>query len=305
MKSSWGSCLVWLVLIGAPTLGSFSLASPAAAADVSELLQEGRKYFERGEYDKALKIFTKVSRLDPRNKEARELQMMCSQKIVDKKLGRPPAEGGDKSREPSAPPEQSLSVSEKSPAEPSSGETGMSPLPPVTSPASLPSEPPPFPTDEPAVTSREVTLEPGEIAAVDPGVSPLAPPTGRILIEQRSSLAEEERRRLMGQGDAVWVQEKGDRVTLTFFLNRLFMPASDALASESYAVLDSVLPVVKTPRGRRVVLRAEDLQSAAVRHAFPDLSSRRATLLFAFILSQTFPLEEASSPEGGVPMRKQ
>src|SRR5688572_17811825 len=71
-------------------------AAPARAMDSNQLYRDAIKLYEKGDYDKALKGFLKVMRLDPSHAEAREYMLRCSQKIVEAKLGGEAAQGVEK-----------------------------------------------------------------------------------------------------------------------------------------------------------------------------------------------------------------
>jgi hypothetical protein len=68
------------------------------------------------------------------------------------------------------------------------------------------------------------------------------------------------------------------------FLNRLFLPFSDALAPDAIPALERTARDLRTREGVTVVFRAVDSLTPAVRHQMLDLPARRAVILFSYLM---------------------
>jgi hypothetical protein len=126
----------------------------------------------------------------------------------------------------------------------------------------------------------------GAAASAEPA-SASGPADSRYIVTQRDKLSEEIRRRQIGAGNIVQLDEKGNQVQVTLFMNRLFLPYSDVLRDDAYAVLNHVVSRIKTDSGRKVVLRAMDSVSDDTQKMLADLSSRRCTILFSYLVHES------------------
>jgi hypothetical protein len=231
-----------------------ALAAPPAvrAADPNKLVQKAVKLYEKGDYEKALKVFVKVLHIDPNHSMAREYMLLCSQKIVEEKLGGAAAE----------------TLEKEIAAELHFQESALSTS---TVPAVLAAEPEPeLPTDTPSV-SRPKPLP---------------------LLDQSQLLTDDLRRRHLGLENIVQLQEKRGRIEVSLYMNRLFLPYSDVLRDESYVVLNHVAQRMKANPKRKVVLKAIEPDSPAIRRYLPALPSRRCTAVMSYLIYASFLPEE-------------
>jgi hypothetical protein len=113
-------------------------------------------------------------------------------------------------------------------------------------------------------------------------------PTAQSILQQRESLADELRRRSVGNENIVQLVEKGGRVEVTLFLNRLFLPHSEVLRDDAYPVLDHVISRVRGGPKRRIVLKAMDSMSPGARAAFQSLTAKRCTVVFSYLIYNSF-----------------
>lgn len=323
-KEARGLCLLFILI-----LSPWLLAPAARAADPNQLTQKALKLYEKGEYDKALKIFVKVLQINPEASIAREYMLRCSQKIVEKKLGTGTAETV----------EREINVERQIQEIASSTETSLSPhvrpelmKPPQDAPITIPlieakpeaaaapaassplpaSAPAPGEAEPAAPGSEDASLSPeaatalpgmkdwqgyssapdagasAELAPPEPAPAPAEAPTARDLLLQRETLTDELRRRFLGREDIVQIKENGDKLEITFFLNRLFMPYSDTLRSDAYPVLDQVIAMLKTDPKRKIIFRAVDSASPAVQKSMADLPARRTTVIFSYLIYTSY-----------------
>jgi hypothetical protein len=372
----WLSVLLLAGLVHGP-----GAAVRSWAADPNKMIQAGLKLYEKGNYDKALKQFVKTLRLDPNNSVAREYMLLCSQKIVEARLGTSVAETVEKeinvekqiqelnaaAQEASAPPpaaapavdtDAAFARALAEPALPAVPEPDAEPAPEVPAAAAAAATPeipnPPdwlleeakrmgvavpgaaaaAPGGEPvpdsaaiaALPGMERVREPAEpatssalTAPVESILSPAAPApvpdnwalpatpsavkaplpvaapavaaaavlstTGAAeLIQRRDALAEELRRRHLGLENVVELEERGGRLEVTFFMNRLFLPYSDVLRDDAYPILAHVIDRMKAVAGRDVAFQAVDSATSENRRTMPDLSSKRCAVLFSYLV---------------------
>lgn len=260
------------------------LAPRAFAADANQLYRDAVKLYEKGDYDKALKGFLKVMRQDPANAEAREYMLRCSQKIVETKLGGQAADTVEKEID------AEKEVQKLSPQTlPALSEDYVKPIKPsAATPA--PVGEPAFST--PATSSGAATGEPSAASSIDQDIRNAASPTNaRDLLAERSALTDDLRRRYLGKGNIVDVAESGGRLEVTFYLNRLFLPLSDTLRPDAYAVLDDIRALVQSKPKRTVAFTSVDNVSPAVRQTMADLSVRRTNVVFSYLLYASYALE--------------
>lgn len=247
-------------------------AVPAFSADTNLMYRDAIKLYEKGDYDKALKGFLRVMKLDPSNAEAREYMLRCSQKIVETKLGGQAADVVEKEIDaekqiqdlaPDAPP--ALSQEYLTPIMPSL--PAAVPAPAAASPASAKS------------------------AAMDDAIRAAAaalPANARDLLAERGALTDDLRRRYLGKGSIVDVAESGGQLDVTFYMNRLFLPLSDVLRPESFTLLNDVALLVQENPKRTVTFQSVDNVSPAVRQTMADLSIRRTNVVFSYLLYAAF-----------------
>jgi hypothetical protein len=258
------------------------LITPISAADTNDMVQEGLKLYEKGEYDRALKQFIKVLRFEPNNGVARDYMLRCSQKIVETRAGPRAAERAeerislDKKIQEMAP-----LLAPAPPAEPPDSGAAAD-LPPVDfqAPAALPA----VPTGAPAAVAPSMP----DLPAVP---APDIPENAKSLLQERGTMTDELRRRYLGRGNIVQLEEDGGKLDVVLYMNRLFMPFSDVLRQDAYAVLDHVVSRVRHSPTKKVNLKAVDNVSPAVRHNMPDLAARRCTIVFSYLIHSSLPAD--------------
>jgi tetratricopeptide (TPR) repeat protein len=252
-RAAAGLALFFLLAAAAPVPRSW-------AADTNRLLQNALKLYEKGDYERAMKEFGKVVEQDPTNAMAREYRMLCSKKIVEKKLGKEDAQLVEK--EVAA----ELRAQELAAAQPRQPKTD------------------PF-----AFLDNEPEDELADLA--NPAESPRE---AKDILQQRESVADQLRRRHLGMENIVQLDESRGQVLVTLFMNRLFLPYSDVLRDDALIVLEHVTTQLRRNPKRKVVLKAVDAGSPAAQSAFPDLSSRRCTVVFSHLVYATYrPPEES------------
>jgi outer membrane protein OmpA-like peptidoglycan-associated protein len=248
----------------------------AASVDTNRFYQDAIKLYEKGDYEKALKGFLKVMRLDPSNAEAREYMLRCSQKIVETKLGGEAAETVEKEIETD---KQIQVVSPEAP--PALSQEYLTPI--IPAAAVLP-----------AVSSAPASAAGN--ASMDRYIQDAAaemPSNARDLLAERGALTDDLRRRYLGKGNVVDVSQSGGRLEVTFYLNRLFLPLSDSLRPESFSVLNDIRDLVKSNPRQAVSFTSVDNISPAIRNTMADLSVRRTNVVFSYLLHSVF---AAASP---------
>lgn len=233
--------------------------STAWAADINKLLRDAMKFYEKGNYDKAMKQFIKVLERDPDQSMAREYMMLCSQKIVEQKLGTPTSE----------------TVEKQVAVEKQIQEMGLENK--TSTPTANTYDYEEIITTAPAMGLNAV------IAAL-----PAQPNEATDIMAQRDNVSEELRRRNLGIGNIVELSESGGQIEATFYMNRLFLPYSEVLRDEAFPVLNHVIARIKAMPQRKVAFKAVDLPSAQIQSAMPELSNRRCITLFSYLLYSTY-----------------
>lgn len=252
-------------ILAAGLLLALAGTTPSWAADVNKLLRNAMKFYEKGDYDKAIKQFVKVLEVDPNHSMAREYMMLCSQKIVEKKLGAQTAEAVEK--EVAVEKQiQGMSFAGEPPAADEGQADGLE------EPAT-PEIPPADNIDFKALLASAADAQPTE---------------ARDILQQREAVSDELRRRHLGTENIVQIEEDRGQFEVTFYMNRLFLPYTDTLRDEAYPVLNHVTARIRTNMGRKVVFKAVDATSQAVQTAMPDLSNKRSTALFAYLLYNAY-----------------
>jgi hypothetical protein len=267
---------------------------PARAADINDLFRGAMKQYEMGDYEKALKGFVKVMRLDPNNSIAREYMLRCSQRIVETKLGGQASETADRE----AAVEKQIKEMDGAPAVASPSEVlGDAPegtsVPAASLPSSTPSSLSDMPAEPSAAGSATAVLD--QDALIQDAASAL-PRNAQDIIAERNALTDDLRRRYLGKGSIVDVEEKGGRLAVTFYMNRLFFPLTDTLRPDAYSVLEDIRGMITADPKRTVTFTSVDNVSPAVRHTMADLSARRTNVVFSTLLYAAF----APSEEGDV-----
>ncbi len=268
------------------------------------------KLYEQGDYDKALKQFVKIVKSDPNNATAREYMLLCSQKIVERKLGRQAAETVEKeiaAEKQFQEIQASTPPTDLPPAPPETPAVGLPPPaatvpgPPqvrnkLTAPISevppmenwsVPASETPAPGAAAAVPPQNIAGLPGMAGQPVPDRLPAPSPAGPSLVDQRRQMTEELRRRHLGMGNVVQIVEENNRTEITLFMNRLFLPYSDVLRDDAYVILDHVVSRLRDRQPRRVSLKALDTPTPTAEKALPDLSAKRCTVVFAYLLHTT------------------
>lgn len=253
------------------------LAPSLRAADTNDMYRESIKLYEKGDYDKALKGFLKVMRMDPSNAEAREYMLRCSQKIVETKLGSQTADIVEQEID------AEKQVQELSPdAPPALSEEYLTPILPEAPAAAMPAAPA---ADAAAGTAASTASMEQDIRAA---AAALPPVNARDLLSERNALTDDLRRRYLGKGNIIDVAEAGGNLDVTFYMNRLFLPLSDSLRPESYAVLNDIARLVQANPKRTVTFVSVDNVSPAIRNTMADLSVRRTNVVFSYLLHTSF-----------------
>ena len=252
------------------------LSGPSRAVDTNRFYRDAVKLYEKGDYDQAMKGFLKVMRVDPSNAEAREYMLRCSQKIVETRLGGEAAETTQKEIEAD---KRMQEVAPEAP--PSLPEDYLAPIKPVE-PAPAASAAP-----SPAGPRSSVAADIREEAARNPS-------NARDLLAERGALTDDLRRRYLGRGNVVDVVRAGGRLEVTFYLNRIFLPLSDDLRPESFAVLNDVRDLILSNPRRTVSFTSVDNVSPAVRNTMADLSVRRTNVVFSYVMRAVFGVPPAA-----------
>lgn len=241
----WAVLLLW-----APV---FLLASGAA-----ELMELGKKQFDKGEYNKALQTFLKLKKEDPANPMAREYISKSTEKIMEMEK---------ESRR-----QKSILHGEPS----SSTISPKDPAPAWTVPAAKP-----VPKDSRTpYGAKKRPLRPAPV--VPAGVLDKERKTSQY-ISQRDLLTQGYKNKIL-EGRAIELVRKGHRVEIVAFLNRLFLPFSDVLAPDAIPVIESIVRDLQSQPGDTVFLRAIDSLTPAVRHQMLDLPARRVSILFSYVV---------------------
>ena len=308
--------------------GLLFLAPTLPAAEMNRVIHNAMKLYEKGNYDKALKQFIKVLKSDPNNSMAREYMLLCSQKIVETKLGPSTAETVEKKINV-AKQLQEINTAEPSPltgaglgipgadSDLSAKKDVLSPLEAIFAKAAEASPPPPvddvvdnvpepdaapiseLPGMEAATTAPAPTpagldaAAPGTAlaapaasasAAPAPTSSPSSPTNAQDILRHRQGLADDLRRRHLGTENIVQLEAHRGHLEVNLFLDRLFLPLSDILRDDAYVILDHVIFEIRRDVKRRVSFKAVDTTSPAVRSSLPQLTSKRCTVVFSYLL---------------------
>ncbi|HOW28297.1 MAG TPA: hypothetical protein PK876_07335 [Elusimicrobiota bacterium] len=321
-KKTFAGALLLTLLLG---IGG---VRPVRAADVNKLTQTAMKYYEKGQYNKAMKTFLKIRQVDPNNEVAREYLMLCSQKIVEQKLGEKKAKevtqeiGMDKQIEQMSPTEtlppaaeqtpdilsQSDTAPTDSPAEITDLEALFQSAKPMESPVPMPLEADPATAVAPEAAAEPViknfvplipvpqmpdTVPPPEniteeAASPTESAISLEAPAGQTLSQQRAILAKEMERRRLGSENIVELNERRGRIEIMLYMNRLFLPFSDALRDESFVILNHVSSQLRQKPKQTVVLKAIDSTTTqALPAEMKNLNLRRCTVVFSYLLQET------------------
>ncbi|MBL0058052.1 MAG: hypothetical protein IPP35_02820 [Elusimicrobia bacterium] len=235
---------------------------PARAADTNALLEQGTKLYEKGQYDKALRIFVKVKKEDPSNAVAREYISRCTGKIVEQETG------------------ARLNRAVKRAEAPSATIESNDPMPSwAITPGRAKS-----PGAHPGLPSGK---RGGKRSAPLPDfLTPVEKTTSKLLIQQEQ-LRDQYKNRIL-EGSPLTFKRSGKQLEVVAFLNRLFLPFSDALAPDAIPELERVARELETGHHTSVVLRAVDSLTPAVRHQMLDLPARRAAILFSYFAHASF-----------------
>lgn len=237
------------------------LSGPARGADVSAMTDQGVAQFEKGDYNKALQTFLKIKKEDPANARVREYISKCTEKIMEKnkaeRLSRAVRQGV-----PAA-----ATIAEKDPV-PSWAAPVRTPVP-KSYPGAYQQKRRPV---------RSAPLVPMTVLEKEKRTSKV--------IAQRDQLTEEYLKKRL-EGPSIRLVRKGHRVEVVAFMNRLFLPFSDAFAPDAVPALDALLRELSAEPGKTTILRAIDSLTPAVRHQMLDLPARRVSILFSALLHTT------------------
>jgi|GEM_PF-4669169 len=224
------------------------------AADVTQVLNEGTLLYEKGYYDKALRVFMKAKTLDPSNRLAREYISRCTERIVEKETGERLKKAVIRSEAASA------TVDEKEE------------IPRWAQPAKVLKTD----TDKPSVRKK-----PGRVEPVTPGVVLNRSSGASEATRMRAELVQSYQDRVL-EGNAIELTQRGGHAEITVFLNRVFLPLSDTLAPDAVVSLENTARQLRKGKPTTVVLRGADSLTPAIRHQMINLPSRRAAILFAY-----------------------
>jgi hypothetical protein len=195
-----------------------------------------------------MRQFLNVLQADPNNAEAKEYRNRCMDKIVEDELG-VRAEKPDKTpfRVPTTTNEEHPLIR---PARP----VGRTPLP----------------------------------ADKKTSVSPTGDkPNARSLLQQRDTLVEDYRQRVLGKESAVWLNNQRNEIEIVLYMNRLFLPMTDQLTTDAYPMMEAAVKELRAAPNKPVFLRAVDNLSPAVRHTRLDLPARRSAIVFSYLVHAT------------------
>ena len=85
----------------------------------------------------------------------------------------------------------------------------------------------------------------------------------------------------------VQIDERLGRLEVKMFLDGLFLPSSDILRDDAYVILDYVITRIRLNPERRVVFTAVDPIHWRADYLTPNLSRRRCTVVFSYLLYQS------------------
>lgn len=242
----------WLVIVSVVLT-----AGTLWAADLAVLAEQGKKMFDKGDYSKALQIFLRLKKEDPAHPLPKEYINKCQDKIVE---------------------------AEKEMRRKKAKEEGTNP-----SDVFAPTEPAPAWT---APTQRKLTparknhkkLKRIKRTAYSTPAS-LYPKEKKpsSLLVQREALTAGYRNKIL-EGKAIAIKRVGRKVEVVAFMNRLFLPFSDVLASDAVPAIETVARELALDPGRTTTLRAVDSLTPAVRQQMLDLPARRVSILFSYFV---------------------
>ncbi len=241
-----------------------AVGAARAAEDMAKMMDSATKLYQEGNYKKAMRQFLNVLNVDPNNAEAKDYRNRCMDKIVEGELGvrvekpgKTPNLPGPGMRNPNAPPAPGSIRSTR----------GFRPQPRSPSRAGAP-----------GVKGRK--KKPVTTVAADK-------PTAKDLLAQRDVLVEDYRRRILGKESSVWLESKRNQVEVVLYMNRLFLPMTDQLATDAYPMLEAAAAELRNNPKKPVLLRAVDNMSPAVRHTMIDLPARRSAVVFGYFTHAT------------------
>lgn len=117
-------------------------------------------------------------------------------------------------------------------------------------------------------------------------LTPVEKTTSNLLIQQEQ-LRDQYKTRIL-EGSPVTFKRSGKKLEVVAFLNRLFLPFSDALAPDAIPALERVARELEAGHQTSVILRAVDSLTPALRHQMLDLPARRAAILFSYFTHASF-----------------
>lgn len=237
---------------------------PARAADdVAQMMDSAMKLYEQGNYKKAMRLFLNVINADPNNADAKEFRNRCMDKIVEGELG---VRVDKPSKVPNLP-----------------GPGLRAPGAAVTpgAPRSIRTFRPQFrPGPRVAGNAKGKGKKPVTTVAADK-------PTAKDILAQRDALVEDYRRKVLGKESPVWLDDKRNEIEVVLYMNRIFLPMTDQLTTDSYPMLEAAAAEIRANPKKAVFLRAVDNMSPAVRHTMIDLPARRSAIVFSYFVHST------------------
>jgi len=278
-KRLCGLFFALLLGIGVPAL----IPLNANAASPNKMISTGLKYYEKGDYAKALKIFVKVLNLDPSNVIAREYMLLCSKKIVREKLGRDVAETAEKEMAIDKIIHDALNTETDPKTEFDNDEfweikpPGIDPLSGIDNYGQ--------PIFSSTATRTGAYYQPGVVPNQNGNTGSLNPENAEALLQQLEILAIQLRPRLE-MAQAIQYDKAKGRMIVNIYLNRLFLPHSDVLRFEAYSTLNKVRKKLGKNTNKKFVFNAVDSFNPLSKEVKPDLSAQRCAVVFSYLLSQ-------------------
>ncbi|MBL0350576.1 MAG: hypothetical protein IPP68_09410 [Elusimicrobia bacterium] len=264
MTAAPRSAFGWVLPLAFLGLCLGSATIPARAADdVAQMMDSAIKLYDQGNYKKAMRLFLNVINADPNNADAKEYRNRCMDKIVEGELG-------VRVEKPS-----------KVPNLPGPGLRAPGAAPTPGAPRSIRTFRPQFrPGPRTAGTAKGKGKKPTTTVAADK-------PTAKDILAQRDALVEDYRRKVLGKESPVWLDDKRNEIEVVLYMNRIFLPMTDQLTTDSYPMLEAAAAEIRANPKKAVFLRAVDNMSPAVRHTMIDLPARRSAIVFSYFVHST------------------
>jgi hypothetical protein len=246
MRRGW-----FFVLTAVLTAGVLWAADPAALAE------QGKKMFDKGDYNKALQIFLRLKKEDPSHPFPKEYINKCQDKIVE------------------AEKEMRMKKAKEEGANASDVFAPTEPAPSWTAPSQRKLNPAKKKPKKVKTKKRTSYSTPAGIYQKEKRPS--------ALLVQQQALTEGYRNKIL-EGKAIEIKRSGHKVDVVAFMSRLFLPFSDVLAPDAVPAIETVARELALDPGRTTTLRAVDSITPAVRQQMLDLPARRVSILFSYFV---------------------